>query len=195
MARIVEYEFDPFEEAGLADAKDQLSSSAVREILKEVQDFVLTEVLEHCSNGQTSVDGGEWTKKLNPKYRDKKIAAGGQGFADLKLDGDMLDALRVKKRGGTTLALTVLTGQSDKADGHNNHSGDSKLPKRQFIPNADAGQSFRKDIKTGIAEIIRSRLEVETTKASADDEPATDAEIRRAIREGLTIGLNRILER
>ena len=195
MARIVEYEFDPFEEAGLAEAKDQLSSSAVREILKEVQDFVLTEVLSNCAEAKTSVSGGKWKATLSKEYRTKKLAAGGQGFADLTLDGDMLDALRVVKRDKTTLALTVLAGQSDKADGHNNHSGDSKLPKRQFIPNADDGQSFRKDIKTGIAEIIRSRLEVETTKASADDESATDAESRRAIREGLTIGLNRILER
>ena len=50
-----------------------------------------------------------------------------------------------------------LTEEQGKADGHNNFSGESKLPTRQFIPKDN--QSFRPDIKSEIQAIAEDFME------------------------------------
>jgi hypothetical protein len=47
------------------------------------------------------------------------------------------------------------TKQAAKADGHCNHSGKSKLPRRAFIPKPD--ESFRPDIREGVNRIIKEK--------------------------------------
>jgi len=42
--------------------------------------------------------------------------------------------------------------EEDKADGHNNFSGNSKLPTRRFIP--DSSESFNGRIESGINQIL-----------------------------------------
>lgn len=88
---------------------------------------------------------------LSPKYKAKKQAEGLDGVADLQLSGDMLDSLdyRVTSEG---IAIGVYGEAAPRADGHNNLSGDSELPLRQFLPNV--GETFSSGIKKEIERIV-----------------------------------------
>lgn len=66
----------------------------------------------------------------------------------------MLDAMTVKAANGK-ITVEISGKQGDKADGHNNHSGDSQLPLRRFIPK-EGEDTFRKGIRDGIKVIARS---------------------------------------
>lgn len=150
MSYKVEFEFDPFEIAGV-DPSDVKNKTAVME---EVAEFVNEQVKDHCSSATSPVAGyGSF-----PKLTDKRhIAAKGSSIADLYFEGDMLDALTTKKAGSTTLKTSVRPGkQSDKADGHCNHSGDSSLPTRRFVPGE--GETWKRAILSGIRSIVRENL-------------------------------------
>lgn len=148
MATKVAFEFDPFELVGRD--KSEATREQRREILDQVADYVLESVLSDVGDSRSPVTGKAF-KKLDSDYAKKKKADGGTPVANLLMDGDLLDSLLVKKK-GEKLILTVSEDQMGKADGHNNHSGDSPLPKRQFIPEED--QTFRPSIRSGIEAII-----------------------------------------
>jgi hypothetical protein len=61
-------------------------------------------------------------------------------------------------------------GQS-AADGHNNLSGKSNLPLRQFIPDVD--QSYKKNIKVEVERIIADIIAEETSFRRSDFEDIT----------------------
>jgi hypothetical protein len=156
MARKVEFEFDPFEIAGVD--KDQLPASVIRDALDDVKNYVLEQVLLDVADTKSPVTGRNF-KKLNSEYAKTKAKEGGTPIANLLLDGYMLDAVRIKSAGRDKLLLYVAADQSDKADGHNNHSGDSKLPTRRFIPYAEDDDSFRPAIRDGIKDIIENAID------------------------------------
>jgi hypothetical protein len=56
---------------------------------------------------------------------------------------------------GDESVLYVLSSDSDKADGHNNHSGESELPIRRFIPKAEDGETYKREILSEINAILR----------------------------------------
>ena len=56
------------------------------------------------------------------------------------------------KRGGK-LSLEVTGREAAKADGHNNHSGDSTLPERKFIP--EERETFKRDIVQGLKSLLK----------------------------------------
>ena len=90
---------------------------------------------------------------LSKSYAEKKKEETGSTAANLDLTGSMLNALEYKiKDNGIEIGVY---GKEDagKADGHNNFSGLSKLPRRQFLP--DKGQSFDDPIK----ELIKDHIE------------------------------------
>lgn len=153
----VAYKFDPFELVG--KDKDNFSRSQRNQILEQVGDYVVSSVLDDCDSSRSPVTGRGF-KKLSQTYAKKKKAQVGTTAANLKLDGDLLGSLEVKKSGGM-LTLTVGSDQQGKADGHNNFSGDSNLPTRKFIPNDSEGETFRPGIRQGIREIIEALEEDE----------------------------------
>jgi len=78
---------------------------------------------------------------------------GGYRTPNLELEGDMLDALTFETTSsGITVGIFEDSGQADKADGHNNFSGKSKLPLRRFIPKSD--EEFKGSINTGVRQIL-----------------------------------------
>lgn len=142
------YEFDPFE---LADVEPPKNSARRAQAKEDIADFVLTEVLSACAEGRSPVSGGQWKRSLSKEYREKKLQTSGVGYANMELTGDMLDALEVAQRRGNKLSLQIDGAEGDKADGHNNFTGRSELPTRQFIPTR--GQQFKRDIIEGIRRI------------------------------------------
>ena len=155
MARKVEFEFDPFEIAGVD--KDQLPASVIRDALDDVKNYVLEQVLLDVAEQRSPVYGTKW-KSLNKDYAKTKAKEGGTPIANLLLTGDMLDAVRIGTT-GEKLLMRVLSSQSDKAEGHNQHNDPSNLPIRRFVPNADDDESFRPGIREGIKDIINQAID------------------------------------
>lgn len=165
----VEFNLDPFDLAGIS--KSDVSRSARKDILDEVTAY-LTDAIKKDVKDATSPVTGEAFQGLSDAYKAKKKAAGKGTKANLIFTGKLIDSIRVKATGGE-VNVTVLKSQQDKADGHNNFSGDSKLPERKFIPNEDNGESFRKGILDEIVKIVESRVEEDkagtsTTISAAD---------------------------
>lgn len=121
-----------------------------------VGDFVVNEILRFVGSGKSPVKGEKSTfPRLTKEYaQDKK---GGNTTANLDLMGDMLDSLTFKNtRNGIEVGI-FQGSEVPKADGHNNFSGESKLPRRRFIPSEDQG--FRQRIERGIKDIVQSAEE------------------------------------
>lgn len=147
MARTVKYEFFPFEE--IEDIPDSKKSAA----LNQIGEYIHESILSYVGDQKSPVQGYGAFPKLNPDYKKYKASEGGSPIPNLELSGAMLSALKVKKS-GESITISISGKQGDKADGHNNHSGDSTLPLRRFIP--DEGETFKKDILNGVREILRS---------------------------------------
>lgn len=143
------FEFDPFEETGISVRK-----SVRKEALDEVAEFIKEQVLSHVGDGQSPVANGKFKKTLSSDYKKKKSEISGVTYANLELHGDMLDALEVVAKRGSKLSLQIQGEEAAKADGHNNFSGDSNLPAREFIPNQDKGQTFKRQIWSGVKNIL-----------------------------------------
>jgi hypothetical protein len=118
-------------------------------VKREVGDYVTEEILRALSSGKSPV-AGESFKKLNKEYADEM--KDGNRTPNLELDGDLLDALRYKSNDRGIEIGIFKSSEVPKADGHNNFSGDSKLPTRRFIPKDD--QKFKQQIDTGIKSIV-----------------------------------------
>jgi hypothetical protein len=127
-------------------------------VKREVGDYVTDEILRALSAGKSPVVG-ETFKKLNKEYADEE--KGGNRTPNLELDGDMLDALIYKNNDKGIEIGIFSSSEVPKADGHNNFSGDSKLPKRRFIPKDD--QKFKREIETGVRSIVNEYKKSTTT--------------------------------
>lgn len=146
------YEFDPFKLAGVKPSKGN-----VREAKDAIANYVKEQVLSYVGQGESPVEGGNWKKKLSPEYAKKKKLESSSVFANMELTGAMLDALDVVSK-GKKLSLQI-TGKEQvaKADGHNNFSGKSALPERDFIPKK--GATFKQEIIDGIRSIIEDYVD------------------------------------
>ncbi len=186
MARKVEFEFDPFEMVGID--RDGLPRSVVNEAMADIKDYVLEQILLDVADTKSPVTGKPF-KKLNSEYAKFKAQEGGTPIANLLLTGDMLDAVRIKSAGSDKLLLYVTEDQSDKADGHNNHSGESNLPTRRFIPDEEDGDSFRPEIRNGIKDIINQKIE----GIASIVEGEITSEVLSRLQSGLTPQIRQIL--
>lgn len=143
MPRKVKYDFNP-----LAQIDIRLSSDEKDDLLDRISNYVLESVLSDVGEARSPVTGKPFPK-LSKDYAEKV----GRKVATLELTGDMLDSLKIERK-KSLLRLTVPDDEQGKADGHNNFSGESPLPERKFIPDAEAGESFRPEIIGGIKDII-----------------------------------------
>lgn len=139
----------------------------------QLGELLVEQILESLADVRSPVQGGKYKTKLSADYAKKKKAETGSSAANLDLTGEMINSIDYKIK-GNTIQIGVFGSDAGKADGHNNFSGMSKLPTRQFLP--EAGQNFRKDIQTllsdtidgyraDITELDSSKLKnIETTK-------------------------------
>lgn len=150
------FEFDPFELVGL-----ERPEKVPRKALEEIGKYVAEQVIEHCGDANSPVAGGSWKRGLSKEYKKRKVAQGGNPFADMVLEGDMLLATDcVPTSRGTLKLRTKGSKQAAKADGHNNFSGNSNLPSRDFIPKP--GGTFKRRILDGIREIAKEYVDDQT---------------------------------
>lgn len=150
---LVKFDFDPFQIAGVS--KRSIPDDLFDDILDEVSNYVKEQVLSKVGDGESPVGGRGTFEKLDKDYAKKEH--GGNRTAKLELDGDLLDSVQII-RSGSKLRLTVGDDQQPKADGHNNFTGQSKLPTRRFIPFERDGESFDDEILKEIKSIVRDAL-------------------------------------
>ena len=153
---LIKYDFDPFDIAGVSSKK--FSDSDVEDIMSDVEDLVKEKVLSYVGDGVSPVKGRGAFKQLTEDY--SKEMKHGSRKPNLELEGDLLDSVTVI-RSGRKLRLTVGDDQMPKADGHNNFSGDSKIPTRRFIPYEKDGETFKSDILKDIRSIVLEKLDGE----------------------------------
>lgn len=144
----VAFEFDPFELAGIDPPKKNIGKAR-----EDIAKMIAREVIEAAGDGRSPVAGGSWKRSLSKEYKKRKVAQGGNAYADMLLDGDMLLATDCVVKGTKLELRTKGSKEAAKADGHNNHSGKSSLPLREFIPKE--GQTFKRDIIDGIRQIAK----------------------------------------
>ena len=146
--RIVRFTFDPFETTGT-----EIGNGKKADVLDEACDYLREEVIRYMSEQKSPVAGHGSFPALSKEYAKVKKAAGHPAIPNLEFDGALKDAIKTYPK-GNKLVIEVTGSEGAKADGHCNHSGDSDLPLRRFIP-AD-GEKFKRPIIEGIARIIKA---------------------------------------
>ncbi len=167
MARkLVKFDFDP-----LKGVRRKLSEEKQAEVLDNIAELVKESVLKSVSSGFSPVTGKEF-KSLSKGYKKYKQSEGLPGKPNLEFSGDLLDSLiveRVQKSGKEVLRLTVSDEEQGKADGHNNFSGQSLLPRRPFIPDESRGENFIKEINQEISQLVSDAIDEEESQGNAED--------------------------
>ncbi len=150
----------------LLDFTDDLSGltrDQKTEVLEIIGETIVDQILLSCADETSPVDGKQF-KPLSKKYAEIKKNETGSSEANLDLNGDMLNALEYNVS-GSKLEIGVIGSDAPKADGHNNFSGKSSLPTRQFLPRE--GQDFTSHIK-GIVEDTISTYIADNTSFDKD---------------------------
>jgi phage gpG-like protein len=147
------------------------------DLKREIAEVVIDEIQSYLAKGESPVDGQSFPS-LSKKYAESE--KNGNRTPNLNLQGDLWDSLAVEFDDSKMIVGVFDKRETPKADGHNNFSGDSKLPQRRFIPNKD--ESFRPAIMRKVQTLIDSR------KSTQQDEDEADY-IRSILRGGaLEIG-------
>jgi hypothetical protein len=131
------------------------------DIVEEVGTYLVEQILLTLGDAKSPV-AGESFKSLSKNYKKIKEQQGGNGIPDLELTGAMKDALTFEAT-EDGLEIGFFGDQAGKADGHNNFSGESKIPKRRFLPGE--GQTFKRDIVSTVDMLVESKAGDAFTKS------------------------------
>lgn len=126
-------------------------------VLADIGDFVKNSILDYVGDSDTPIEGGKWRAELTDAYKKKKEKESGVTTANMELFGDMLDAFDYEITDNSVRFFIDDDDQAVKAYGHNtgfegHPTIKSKKYKREFIPKK--GQTFKKDIMSGIDDIL-----------------------------------------
>lgn len=124
--------------------KDQLK--------EEIGELLVEQILESLADVQSPVQGGRYKGTLSKSYAKKKMEETGSKDPNLDLTGDLISSIDYRIKGDSIQIGVFDAENAGKADGHNNFSGKSKLPTRQFLP--QEGQTFRSDIRSLVSETV-----------------------------------------
>lgn len=129
----------------------ELDDGEKKELQDLIGEYLVSEVLQFVSSGNSPVKGEGSFQKLNKKYADTE--KGGDRTSNLELNGDMLTALTYEfnQRG-----INIGVFDPDQAIKLYNHNVGDTLPKRQVIPDSD--EDFKAEIMDGIDSIIMDYL-------------------------------------
>lgn len=154
--------------SALIDLKEELKGvpkSKQKELLDDIGELLVEQTLKYVSETKSPVDGYGSFQALSKDYKDKKKEETGSTKPNLDLHGNMIDSVDFKIEDGR-IRLGVFGSEAPKADGHNNLSGDSKIPTRRFIPGK--GEDFKSEIKALVEDTVRF-YKADTAKISDKD--------------------------
>lgn len=132
------------------DLPPKLSQSAGNKVKDEAGELIIGTILLRVGKAKSPIQGESWPG-LDPEYKKLKKREGRGTKANLEFSGDMLDALTFK-RTDKGIKLAIGGAQAPKADGHNNFSGRSKLPRRKFLP--EEGDKFVSNLNRELNQIV-----------------------------------------
>lgn len=135
------------------------------EIQDQVGNYLVEQTLVSMGEKKSPVAGEGSFKALSPLYKKKKIEVVGSGNADLEFDGIMKDELTFIPN-DKGIDIGVFGERAGAADGHNNLSGNSQLPKRRFLP--DKGQEYKKETMREVDRIIADVIAENSTFKKSD---------------------------
>lgn len=138
----------------LSDYLDGVNVYDRSNVLNSVGQYLVEAILADVGEAKSPVTGRAF-KGLSPAYKKIKEQFSSSVIANLELTGAMLDALEYRIS-GTVVEVGIWGDQADKADGHNNFSGKSKLPERPFIPYRD--EKFRPEIRDQVMSILEDKI-------------------------------------
>lgn len=127
---------------------------------EEVGAYIVNEILRETAKGKSPVDGEGRFKVLTDPYAKKE--KGGNKRANLRLEGDLMQALDHKLGRGDNITVGIEGTQAPKADGHNQLSSEARdwaaktgrtEYKRRFIPSKK--QDFTNKIMDGVDDILK----------------------------------------
>lgn len=154
-----------------------------------VGNFIIDEILTRLADGESPVTGRAF-KQLSKPYADKM--KDGDRNPNLELEGDLKAALGFKNSKDGIIVGIMKADQRPKADGHNNLSGESKLPTRRFIP--DSEQDFAGSIMKQIPNIISEfETQPQETGTILDEEILLNIVGRQASEEKISVTLSNVL--
>lgn len=153
-----------------------------------VGEYLVEKIQQGVGKGISPVSGEGNFKKLSKDYAAFKEQEVGNEDPNLELTGAMLSALdyRATNKG---IEIGIFGKEAPKADGHNDFSGDSKIPTRRFLP--DEGQSFRSEIDRDIRQIIADAIAEEVQLSPSDFEGVTSKEAFFEVLSQVFDGLSR----
>lgn len=140
--RKIKYDFNPLR--GLRGAKRTRAAA-------EIKQYVEEQVTAFMNAGNSPVSGQGKYKQLSKVYALKK--KGGSRHPDLHLTGKLQASVTIEDSPRGALRLTVSPLEQKKADGHNNFTGKSTLPRRAFIPDVNRNERLKRQIELGINRI------------------------------------------
>lgn len=134
----------------------------LRDVPEEDRDDALTDaanaaikgMTEYMDNQQSPVKGQRAFKALSDGYAKVKKGIAGNKKANLLLYGDLREAIDYEVNDNSFTIFVNANDEKQVLKAYNHNVGDT-LPKRQFLPDDRAGQSFKKDI----VEAIKSEIE------------------------------------
>lgn len=133
----------------------KLTDSVKSRINNDVGQFLIENIITTVGKAKSPIDGGDWAPKLSKEYAKKKRDEGLSATPDMQETGALLDALTFEET-DDGIEIGWFGDQAPKADGHNNFSGKSDLPRRQSLP--DVGEDFISAIQSGIEKIVSDSL-------------------------------------
>lgn len=132
------------------------SQSTKTTIKREVGEFLVEQTLNHLAESRSPVMGEKFPQLKDPKYKAFKMKSGLGSSPNLEFTGAMVGDIKFKNTANGVEIGNFTKKQALKADGHNNLSGESKLPKRRYLP--DTSQNYSKTIQDGIEQIVIRNL-------------------------------------
>lgn len=144
------FTFDPIEATGV-----EIPRARRKEALKAAAEYLKDAVLADVGAGKSPVAGGPWKRSLTPDYKTKKSKESSALYANLELDGDLLDVYDVKVE-GSKLFSGFHASQAGKAEGNNIGSygqpkGDNSKARRHTPLD---GETFRPGIISGLRRVL-----------------------------------------
>lgn len=144
----------------------EMSSSQAQFIKDEVGELILDHILKRVGNAKNPFTGQSYPG-LSKDYKKQKKEDGAPGIANLENTGNMLDSLSYSTT-NEGIKIFIKGDTAPQADGHNNFSGDSRLPERQFLPKEDESfpSQLLRDVQSIISENIVGESEIKRSDIS-----------------------------
>ena len=104
---------------------------------------------------------------LNKEYKKRKQKIAGNSKANLKLFGDLDESMEID---ADENSFTININKDNVEKAYNHNEGDT-LPKRQFLPNDERGETFKRNVVAKIKEQIAKYKKKPKRKPAPGEEP------------------------